>query len=129
MTADQLTYLNKIRLLTPPGVVEEIKDICKLLNVNPKKYLIFRDTGGLSYMLGKIAENCFFSMQPIDPDIRFKLSVLMTCSKATKSVCTIFELNRNLEDSTNTYWLRDRYTKELEEVKQKIKSTAESWAC
>jgi hypothetical protein len=127
MNADKKTYLNKVMTFASEDVVKEIKEICKELKVEPRKYLIFRDTGGLHYMLGVMAGDIYFSMQPIDPEIRFKLAILMLCCKTTKSVCNIFEINRNQKPNKNDYWLRDQYAKDLEEVKKHIISTVESW--
>lgn len=76
--------------------------------------MIFRETGGLNFVLKDLVFSIYCSDNKINPSIRKKIKILTILEKNN-----IFLLNETSK-STKNEWLKQQNLKELNEIKGKI---------
>jgi hypothetical protein len=107
MTRKQIDeYINKIINLKRSDIRKELDDLSGDI-----KYTIFLDTGGINYVLSKIAYSIFCSCKKIDNNIRIKISLFNLICKEYDS---LFYKNECIENEKDN-WYKNKYIKEREE--------------
>lgn len=118
---NSLIYLDKLSLLTEDELYVEIVKICKQAKLKPGYFTLFRETGGTSFVIEKIADEIYLSSKEIDPNIRMKLTVINISVKTCESFWTIYDLNRMLKEKKLKSWDKDKYIKDKDRSISKIK--------
>jgi len=113
-------YLKIISDFTNDQVWDEIKKLCIEAGLEPQKYMIFKYTGGMGYVLTEITSDLFISLLPLDSALRVKLYLLQLCEATHESFYSLFNLNDNLATEGLRSWERERIEKGKAEILEKI---------
>jgi hypothetical protein len=117
---DYKAYLKKILELTHKTIEDELTEILTDLHINPKKFLIFIYTGGLSYTIDSIAASLYLSRRSINEVYRQKLLLLSILVETNISVRDILNINEEIEGLKKDSWSYERAIREKSEIEAKI---------
>ncbi len=119
MSLNKKEYIEKVSKFTEDEVWIEISSVCRQAKLE-HDYLMFRDTGGLSWTLDKIASDLYLTSKPIDEEIRFKLYVLCIGLDVQESFYDLYAINKKLKEETNS-WQLERAKEQVEKCRKKFK--------
>jgi len=121
----EMLFEDQVLYFTTDEAFKVIESICKDLGYEPKKYLIFKDTGGFGYVLDRLASDFFMSMKPIDTIIRYRMACLHVAYH-TGNFYNLFSLNEQHRKEEVNSWEWEKKEKELKKLRvectDKIKS-------
>lgn len=117
---DKKAYLEYLLLINEEDIRKEIERICDEAKLE-KHYTIFIDTGGVNYVLEKIAADIYLSESKINEDVRFKLYILdkIYTKRQDKGIGNIYSLKKQYIRETSTYY-KEKLLNEIEELKKQI---------
>jgi hypothetical protein len=108
-----------------------VKKVCKDdLGLDPKRYFIFKETGGFDWVLEKIASDFFMSMKPIDTIVRYRMACLRI-AYLCRDIVGLFDLNEQQKKEKKDSWewgsLEKRIQKCRKDYEEKVKKLNNRW--
>jgi len=113
-------YLDKILDFTKEEVVTEIKSLCIDLGFDPHNYTLGIETGGIGYVLEKIASSIYMSRKQIHEKIRQKLLLVYLAEETIGSFSNIFSINDSLKNMKKDSYQKERGLALKKETSAKI---------
>jgi hypothetical protein len=108
-------YLKRVLSFTEDDVWGEIKRLCVESGIEPRSQLIFKDSGGLTWVIDHFASTLYLNLSKVNNEVRVCLSIISIVNRHSRT----FQLNEQVNEA-DSEWDKSRLKKELVEGQEKV---------